>query len=120
MRSDSQPAHWLADFHDALSARDKIRLQGLFLEDCYWRDFLAFTWNIITLEGRAPVLDMLLARVGEVKPEQWQIESVDAPGERRGGMVQLRDRGWARQGPPAAEGRSMLDILHHAARTEGA
>src|SRR3954471_5748121 len=81
MRSNGQPAHWLADFNDALFVRDKIRLQGLFLEDCYWRDFLAFTWNIITLEGRAPVLDMLLARLGEVKPEQWQIESIDAPGE---------------------------------------
>ncbi len=81
MQSDSQPAQWLAGFHDALVARDKARLQGLFLEECYWRDFLAFTWNIVTLEGRAPIWEMLLARLDEVKPEKWQIESVDAPGD---------------------------------------
>jgi putative flavoprotein involved in K+ transport len=81
MQSDSQPAHWLAGFHDALVARDKARLQSLFLEECYWRDFLAFTWNIVTLEGHAPIWEMLLACLDEVKPEKWEIESVDAPGD---------------------------------------
>ena len=81
MQSDSQPAQWLAGFHDALVARDKARLQGLFLEECYWRDFLAFTWNIVTLEGRAPIWEMLLARLDEVQPGKWQIEQVDEPAE---------------------------------------
>ena len=59
MPSDQQPARWLADFHDALVTRDKVRLQALFADECYWRDFLAFTWNIVTLEGRARIWNML-------------------------------------------------------------
>ncbi|MBB5393885.1 MULTISPECIES: NAD(P)/FAD-dependent oxidoreductase [unclassified Herbaspirillum] len=42
---------------------------GLFLEDCYWRDLVAFTWNIKTLEGRAQIAAMLaqqLPALGEI------------------------------------------------------
>ena len=81
MPSDQQPARWLADFHAALAARDKARLQALFADECYWRDFLAFTWNIVTLEGRERIWNMLLERLGEVKPDKWQIEQVDEPGD---------------------------------------
>ena len=81
MPSDQQPARWLADFHAALAARDKARLQALFADECYWRDFLAFTWNIVTLEGRERIWNMLLERLGEVKPEKWQIEQTDEPGD---------------------------------------
>ena len=102
----------------ALAARDKTRLQALFADECYWRDFLAFTWTIVTLEGRERIWDMLLERLGEVKPENWQIEQTDEPANHRG-LVHLRDRGRARQGPCAAEGRArLLDILHRAARIE--
>jgi putative flavoprotein involved in K+ transport len=79
MPSDQQPARWLADFHDALVMRDKARLQALFADECYWRDFLAFTWNIVTLEGRERIWNMLSERLGEVKPGKWQIEQVDEP-----------------------------------------
>ena len=81
MPSDQQPARWLADFQAALAARDKARLQALFADECYWRDFLAFTWNIVTLEGRERIWNMLLERLGEVKPEKWQIEQTDEPGD---------------------------------------
>ena len=81
MPSDHQPARWLADFHDAIVARDKARLQALFADECCWRDFLAFTWNIVTLEGRERIWDMLLERLGEVQPGKWQIEQVDEPAD---------------------------------------
>jgi putative flavoprotein involved in K+ transport len=81
MHSDQQPARWLADFHDALVTRDKARLQPLFADECYWRDFLAFTWNIVTLEGRERIWNMLFERLSEVKPEKWQIEQTDEPGD---------------------------------------
>ena len=34
---------WVAEFADALSARDVDRVLGLFTDDCYWRDLVAFT-----------------------------------------------------------------------------
>src|SRR6266446_4830230 len=81
MPSDQQPARWLADFHVALVARDEARLQALFADECYWREFLAFTWNIVALEGRERIWNMLFERLSEVKPEKWQIEQVDEPGD---------------------------------------
>ena len=77
MPSDQQPASWLADFHDALVARDKAKFQSLFADECYWRDFLAFTWNIVTLEGRERIWDMLSERLSEVKPDKWQLEQAE-------------------------------------------
>ena len=31
----------------------------MFGDDCYWRDILAFTWNIKTMEGRPSIVAML-------------------------------------------------------------
>lgn len=36
----------------ALAAGDVDRALELFQDNCYWRDFVAFTWNLITLEGK--------------------------------------------------------------------
>ncbi len=45
-----QPAHavdqWLAEFDEALTAGDPAAAAQLFLEDSYWRDLVAFTWNL--------------------------------------------------------------------------
>ena len=41
---------WLAQFEQAL--RDEAALKGLFTAGGYWRDVLAFTWDIETVHGR--------------------------------------------------------------------
>ena len=43
---------WLADFEAALAARDIDRVVAKFAVDSFWRDLVAFTWNIKTVEGR--------------------------------------------------------------------
>ena len=50
---------WLARFEAALAARDVAAAAALFATDSYWRDLVAFTWNITTVEGRAGVTDLL-------------------------------------------------------------
>ena len=50
---------WLARFEAALQARDVAAAAALFATDSYWRDLVAFTWNITTVEGRAGVTDLL-------------------------------------------------------------
>ena len=61
-----QPAaavdQWLASFDEALTAGDAAAAADLFLEDSYWRDLVAFTWNLKTVEGRDGVEDMLQPR----------------------------------------------------------
>ena len=49
--SPSSRPHWPAGDIDAAS--------DMFAEDGYWRDLVAFTWNIKTMEGRDQVRDML-------------------------------------------------------------
>ena len=50
---------WLADFSDALAARDAERAASLFAPTSFWRDLIAFTWNIRTVEHRDGVADLL-------------------------------------------------------------
>src|SRR3954453_20564812 len=67
-----QPAaavdQWLASFDEALTAGDPAAAAALFLEDSYWRDLVAFTWNLKTVEGQDGVRDMLEATLAHTKP----------------------------------------------------
>ena len=50
---------WLARFEAALAARDAAAAAALFATDGFWRDLVAFTWNLRTVEGPEGVEDML-------------------------------------------------------------
>lgn len=54
-----QAAEWLDAFASTLAQRKLDRLPAFFADDCFWRDFLAFTWNIKTVEGLSSVEGML-------------------------------------------------------------
>ena len=43
---------WLARFDEALARGDAAGAAELFGEESFWRDLVAFTWNIKTVEGR--------------------------------------------------------------------
>ena len=45
-------ARWLRDFNAALAAEDADAAAELFATDAFWRDLVALTWNLKTLEGR--------------------------------------------------------------------
>ena len=65
---------WLAALETALKAADGAAVAGLFVEDCYWRDFIAFTWTIATLEGRPAIAALATARGPEVAAGGWAID----------------------------------------------
>ena len=50
---------WLAQFEEALAKSDDALLLQLFHPDSYWRDVLALSWNIQTLNGREAILKAL-------------------------------------------------------------
>ena len=54
--------HWLERFDSALQAGDAVAAADLFATESYWRDLVAFTWNIRTVEGREGVREMLEQR----------------------------------------------------------
>ncbi len=64
---------WLADFERALTARDLDAAAGLFVDDCFWRDLVAFTWNIVTVEGPEGVRHMLGQTLDRVKPSDFAV-----------------------------------------------
>ena len=43
----------------------------LFLDDSYWRDLVAFTWNIKTVEGPDGIRDLLEHTLARTKPRNW-------------------------------------------------
>ena len=43
--------HWLAQFEQALANCDDVLLETLFHPDSHWRDVLALTWHIRTVNG---------------------------------------------------------------------
>ena len=66
---------WLARFNAALEARDIAAVLDLFAEDCYWRDLVAFTWNVKTMEGKPAIAAMLGATLAATRPLNWRVES---------------------------------------------
>jgi putative flavoprotein involved in K+ transport len=66
--------HWLSAFSSALARGDAGAAAALFETDSHWRDLVAFSWNIKTVEGRAAVEDMLKATLGSAKPSNWKID----------------------------------------------
>ncbi|MBJ3762760.1 NAD(P)/FAD-dependent oxidoreductase [Maribius pontilimi] len=81
-----QTQEFLDQFGAALARGDIDAVREMFVEDCYWRDLVTFTWNIKTMEGRDQVADMLKARLDEVKPSHWTLLEDELPTE-EGGIV---------------------------------
>jgi putative flavoprotein involved in K+ transport len=70
---------WLGRFDQALTSSNAAAAADLFTEDCFWRDLIAFTWNIRTFEGRADVTAMLAANLDRVRPTGWKITDGEEP-----------------------------------------
>ena len=64
---------WLDAFDSALSSGNADGAAALFTEDGLWRDLVAFTWNIKTVEGHAQIADMLRATLPRVQPKGWSL-----------------------------------------------
>src|SRR6218665_2109423 len=69
-----QVSHWLTAFEQALAKGDVAQAAAMFDADSYWRDLVAFTWNIKTCEGQAAIADMLGPVLAAVHPPNWRLE----------------------------------------------
>jgi len=100
---------WLANFEAALAAQDIDGVVGMFAVDSFWRDLVAFTWNVKTVEGRDQIAGMLRARLADTTPSGFRTrEPATADGDvtsafiefetatgRGSGHLRLRgDEGW--------------------------
>lgn len=63
----------LDEFGKALETGDIDKACDLFLDDCYWRDLVTFTWNIKTMESKDDVRRMLVSQLKKTKPSAWKL-----------------------------------------------
>ena len=64
---------WLAAFGDALARTDVAAAVALFVDECYWRDLVTFTWNIATMEGKESIGAMLESALPGTKPRAFAV-----------------------------------------------
>ena len=94
---------WLADFTSALERCDIEAAVALFEPDGYWRDLVAFTWNIRTQEGPHAIRAMLEARLADTKPSAFAVEGAATEA---GGVVEA----WFTFETALARGRGHLRL----------
>lgn len=65
---------WLAALERACDACDSQAAAALFVDVSFWRDLVAFTWNITTMEGRDGIASMLFANLARVAPHAFAVD----------------------------------------------
>src|SRR4030088_1088641 len=65
---------WLAQFESALAKPGDGLLKTLFHPDSYWRDVLALSWNLQTINGAEAILRELKARAISAAPSGFRID----------------------------------------------
>ena len=70
----SEVEAWLHGFGSALSAGDAKAAAAYFGPDGLWRDLVAFTWNIVTLDGPDAIAAMLGDVSARLRPIGLQID----------------------------------------------
>ena len=96
---------FLDQFGAALTAGDIDSATNLFAEDCYWRDLVSFTWNIVTMEGRDQVRDMLNECLSRVQPSGWRVAEGEEATE-GGGVLE----GWISFETDVARGYGLIRV----------
>ena len=69
-----QMTSWLKALDKALSQDNIDAALDLFHDESYWRDFISFTWNLKTAEGKPAIKEMLEATLSHTRPSNWQLE----------------------------------------------
>ncbi|MES5481443.1 NAD(P)/FAD-dependent oxidoreductase [Bradyrhizobium sp. INPA03-11B] len=67
--------NWLVQFEDALASPDDVLLKPLFHPDSYWRDVLALSWNIQTVNRAFAIIEELPAHARRSTPREFRIDA---------------------------------------------
>ena len=65
---------WLAEFESAVAALDEGALKKSFHPDSYWRDALALSWTLQTVNGRDDILKTLKAQAPSAAPSGFVVD----------------------------------------------
>lgn len=70
----AQVETWLVAFNESLKNHDEVAAAELFLDDGYWRDVLAFQWDIRSLSGPTTFIPQLFAEKQERNVRDFAID----------------------------------------------
>jgi len=73
---------WLARFERALTGTDIAALKALFHGESHWRDVLALTWDITTLEGADAIAAALKQCAARLRPSGFRVSAGRTPPRR--------------------------------------
>ncbi|SKC99494.1 putative flavoprotein involved in K+ transport [Burkholderia sp. CF099] len=72
---------WLAKLESLVNAKDVTSIAEIFQEDCHWRDLLALTWNIKTVDGQDDIAKMLLSTLEHAAPRSFSLSTQVSDGD---------------------------------------
>ncbi len=101
--ASQKAALWLSGFADAMSRGDAQEAAKHFAETCFWRDLVAFSWNIVTFEGRDAIAAMLQDSLPRTRPSGW---AVDGEASSTDGVIEA----WISFETDTARGRGHLRL----------
>ncbi|MBN8829906.1 MAG: NAD(P)/FAD-dependent oxidoreductase, partial [Sphingomonadales bacterium] len=70
---------WLTALEAALEAPAIADWSALFAEQCFWRDLVAMTWSIETMEGRAAIADMVRTQQPTIAARNFRPDGPSLP-----------------------------------------
>lgn len=110
--ADQRVTDWLDRFETALETRNVEAASGLFASECFWRDIIAFTWNVKTLEGRESIADMLGATLEAIQPKGFGLdEAATETGETTEGWISFETRHGQGKGHIRLKGEQAWTLL---------
>src|SRR5260370_42597753 len=79
-------SRWFSKFGEALERQNLEAAAAMFAKESYWRDLVAFTWNIKTAEGPDAIAEMLGVTLAGTRPTNWRVdgEATEADGVTEG------------------------------------
>lgn len=72
-KADGRVHAWLDRFEQALTTGRIDDAVGCFATTCFWRDLIAVTWNITTMEGRDAIRAMLKSQLAAIRPQYFTL-----------------------------------------------
>lgn len=71
--ADTTAQRWLDAFAAALTSADTSALAALFAGECFWRDILAFAWDLRTTTGAGAIAQRLASTAGAAAPRNVRL-----------------------------------------------
>ncbi|KAI6098808.1 FAD/NAD(P)-binding domain-containing protein [Pisolithus croceorrhizus] len=66
---------WFLGFADAMGSGNYMAVASLLVEDAFWRDMLALTWDFHTYEGRDAIHQFIADQLPKFKPSAFRIRN---------------------------------------------